>query len=236
MTQRTMLILAAALSVCVMALLGGLVTHLAAQPIAPPTPEPTIAMVSTPAPQAGLDPTAVQVLVAERDQSYQQLIREANERLEQANAQLEQSYQQQRSLAVQLNQAYERQASAQQAGHTKPEIQLQAQSDLALQPTAVPAPTAPPAPAYAVSPDMAATIAMNAAPGASLTRQPELVDFQGTVAYEVTLDRGVVYVAANNGQVLYNGAVVTAASGGHGREHEGGEHEGGEHQGGEHDD
>jgi len=238
MTQRTMLILAAALSVFALALVGGLATHLAAQPTVSVTPEPTAVAVSSPAPQVGLDPTAVQALVTQRDQSYQQLIRAANERLQQANAQLDQSYEKQRSLAAQLNQAYKRQVSAQQAAPAPLRVRAEppAQSQATPQPTAEPAPTAPPAPTYAVSPDMAATIAMNIAPGAKLTRQPELVNFQGAVAYEVMLDRGAVYVDANSGQVLYNGAAATTAATGHAGEHEGGEHEDGGHEDGGHDD
>jgi uncharacterized membrane protein YkoI len=71
------------------------------------------------------------------------------------------------------------------------------------------APAQPPAqtgPTDAITPELAATIALNLAPGASLSRTPELVDFQGQVAYEVQLDRGLVYVDANTGQVLHNGA------------------------------
>ena len=56
-------------------------------------------------------------------------------------------------------------------------------------------------------------------------------DDHGIVAYEVVLDRGTVYVDANSGQILYNGAAVAVASGG-GEHHEGGEHAGGEHEGG----
>jgi len=75
-------------------------------------------------------------------------------------------------------------------------------------------PTAPAdAPAYAISPDLAATIALNLAPGAALTRTPELVNFQGTVAYEVVLDRGTVYLDANSGRVLYNGSQITRGRG-----------------------
>jgi hypothetical protein len=37
-----------------------------------------------------------------------------------------------------------------------------------------------------------------------------LVDFQGTIAYEVRLNWGNVYVAANSGQILYNGATPPA--------------------------
>jgi uncharacterized membrane protein YkoI len=239
-----MLVLAATISVFAFVLMGGLATRLAVQTGADPTPVATAVAVDPPTAQVGLDPTTVQALVAQRDQSYQQLLHEANERLQQANAQLDQSYEKQRMLAAQLNRAYQQQTAAQQAALARPRAQSQPQvraqaapqPTAAPEPTAVPAPTAPPAPTYPISPDMAATIALNAVPGATLTRQPELVDFQGAVAYEVSLDRGMVYVDANSGQVLYNGAATTASSGGHGGEHEGGEHEGGGHDGGGHDD
>ncbi len=39
-----------------------------------------------------------------------------------------------------------------------------------------------------------------------MIREPELVLFEGKVAYEVGLTRGVVYVDANDGTVLFNGA------------------------------
>jgi uncharacterized membrane protein YkoI len=232
-----MLLLAATLSVFALALVGGLAKHLAAQPAASPTPEAIAATTEPPTAQAGIDPTAVQALIAQRDQSYQQLIQEANQRLQQANSRLDQAYQQQQALAAQLNRAYRQQAvvqqaqPAQQAVPAPPRVRPrpQAQIQPPPQPTEAPAPTAPPAPSYAVSADMAVTIALNAAAGATLTRQPELVDFQGTVAYEVLLDRGAVYVDANGGQVLYNGAAAVASSGGQGGDHKGGEHEEGEH-------
>lgn len=72
-------------------------------------------------------------------------------------------------------------------------------------------PVVAPAPAYAVSADQAGQIALDAATGAALTRTPELVDFQGTVAYEVLLDQGMLYVDANSGQVLHNGVTTMAA-------------------------
>lgn len=53
-----------------------------------------------------------------------------------------------------------------------------------------------------ISPDLAATIALNVLPSASVVRPPELVDFQGTVAYEVVLDRGTLYVDATTGRIL----------------------------------
>lgn len=64
--------------------------------------------------------------------------------------------------------------------------------------------------AATISPDTAATAALGIAPGAALTRTPEMVNFQGTVAYEVSLDRGTVYVDATSGQVLYDSTAIAA--------------------------
>jgi len=44
---------------------------------------------------------------------------------------------------------------------------------------------------------------LNATPGALALALPDLVDFQGNIAYEVRLDLGLVYVDANSGQILY---------------------------------
>ncbi len=78
---------------------------------------------------------------------------------------------------------------------------------------------------YPVSPDLAASLALRLAPGSKLTSWPTLVDFQGTVAYEVVLDRGTVYIDATTGRLLYNGAAQTLNASlttiGTGWEHEG---------------
>ncbi len=54
-----------------------------------------------------------------------------------------------------------------------------------------------------ISAQDAAQTALNLAPGAQLMNTPELVNFQGTTAYEVVLDAGTVYVDANSGQPIY---------------------------------
>ena len=59
-------------------------------------------------------------------------------------------------------------------------------------------------PTYPVSADDAAQIALIFAPGASLAGPPRLVNINGTIVYEVALDRGTIYVDATSGQVLYN--------------------------------
>ncbi|MBK9714018.1 MAG: PepSY domain-containing protein [Kouleothrix sp.] len=131
--------------------------------------------------------------------------------LQAAIQQRDAAYQQQIQQAnQQLSQAYQQQQD------------LANQLDQASQ-----SPSAPASQAYAVSRDIAVAIGQAAAPGAALAKPPELVDFQGVVAYEVVLDRGSVYVDANTGQVLYNGAA--AAPSGRRGEHEDGEHE--EHEG-----
>jgi hypothetical protein len=61
------------------------------------------------------------------------------------------------------------------------------------------------APQIALSSDAARNIAVQAANFATMIRAPELVRFEGKVAYEVGFTRGVVYIDASNGAVLFNG-------------------------------
>ncbi len=61
-------------------------------------------------------------------------------------------------------------------------------------------------PTFPVSANDAAQIALLFAPGAALAGPPRLVNVNGTIAYEVALDRGLVYIDATSGQVLYNNA------------------------------
>lgn len=77
-----------------------------------------------------------------------------------------------------------------------------------------------------ITPEQAAVLALVASRGASLTALPELVNFQGTVAFEAKMTSGLIYIDAASGRVLYNGAarqmVVAGVSG------EPGEHESGD--------
>ncbi len=89
-----------------------------------------------------------------------------------------------------------------------------------------PAATTQTAPAVAISPDAALSVASTAAPsGMPLVRGPELVLYNGVIAYEVVFKHGNIYVDANTGQILFNGtqhgrqAPAPAPAGG-------GEHEG----------
>jgi uncharacterized membrane protein YkoI len=90
-----------------------------------------------------------------------------------------------------------------------------------------PGPTATPGPVY-LSPEQAANIALGLVPGATVTRAAELVSFQGRVAYEVVLDRGIVYLDSVTGEVFYNGASGQVAdNNAGGRERERGSRESG---------
>jgi len=123
---------------------------------------------ATPTPAA--DPQ-LEALLREREQAYRQLIAEANARLEQA-------YQQLQELSAQ------RAAASSEASQAS---------------------GAPAEPQASISPARAIWIAMNAAPGSALMKEPELVLFQGALAYEVVLDQGTLYIDANTGRILYNG-------------------------------
>jgi hypothetical protein len=85
----------------------------------------------------------------------------------------------------------------------------------ALEPSPLPSvtPTSQPtAVVYPISPELAAYLALSVAPNTYLVKPPEIVIYGGVVAYEVTLNTGRVYVDANSGVILWNGAV--RASGG----------------------
>lgn len=71
-------------------------------------------------------------------------------------------------------------------------------------------------PAPVQAPDIgvlgAARAALLAVPGARLVRLPELVNYEGTPAYEVQFNSGPVYVDAATGQVLYSGPAAAMAA------------------------
>jgi len=151
MSQRTGLIMAVLLTAFILVVGGALVGR---------TTQPEKSPIETAAIQQS---AAVQQLM-ERESAYQDLTRQANERLQQAYA------------------------------------KLQAQA------TAT-------SPAYLFSPEQAANIALQLAPGAVLLNVPELVDFQGAMAYKVSLNTGLVYIDANSGQVLFNGIMTLVSMG-----------------------
>lgn len=73
-------------------------------------------------------------------------------------------------------------------------------------------PRSAPSPAPALTPEQAVAIASSFVPGASHAGTPELVSLEGTLAYEVRLDRGPVYLDANSGRLLQDGTRRTGGS------------------------
>ena len=67
--------------------------------------------------------------------------------------------------------------------------------------------TAQAAPVYPISTDQATSIAAQLT-GVNPEKQPELVSYSGTPAYEVQFANGKIYVDAYNGSVLFNGLQV----------------------------
>jgi uncharacterized membrane protein YkoI len=185
MSQRTGLIIAVILT-AFMLVIGGAVIGRTTQPEKPP------------AETTAVQQQAVQQLM-ERESAYQDLARQANERLQQA--------------------------------YTKLKAQAQASAT---------------APAMVLSAEQAANIAVQMAQGATLLNMPELVNFQGALAYKVSLNKGIVIIDASSGQVLFNGITtlvsVKASNNGQGKSggnaEKGGDHEqaGGEHESGDGDD
>jgi len=116
----------------------------------------------------------------QREAKYQQLIQQANDQLSKANAQLE-------ALQTQVAQTQVAQTQA---------VQTQTQ------------PTQAPASDTSISADKAGQIASQAAGlGETPQNAPSLVSFQGKTAYEVNFDKGMIYVDAQTGDVLFNGTV-----------------------------
>lgn len=140
--------------------------------------------VETVAPIADTAGSAANGDFAAREAQYQALIQEANRRIETANRQLAEMEQQL--------------AAAQTAAGATANIMAQAALTQSVTTEAT------------ISTQRALEIAQASAPGAVAQRTPELVTFEGALAYEVTFDTGTVYVDAGSGAVLYNGTQATA--------------------------
>jgi uncharacterized membrane protein YkoI len=176
MTQRTAFMIAASLTAFVL-VIGGAVAGRIAQ-----ANEASAAQAVEAETSAEMNASPEAQVFMEREAAYQDLINEANERLNKIYAQ---TYGKVPDASVkQFNEHYQL-------------IYAQDQSN---------------ASAYAFSLQQAATIALQAEPGAVLLKPPELVNFQGVVAYEVVLDLGIIYIDANTGEILYNGISVPPAN------------------------
>ena len=82
-------------------------------------------------------------------------------------------------------------------------------AQLAQAKAAKPATSAPSSP-YALSVAQAQDIALSLAPGARLTKTPEVVSYQGASAYEVVLNVGTLYINAQTGAILGTKAAGSA--------------------------
>ena len=181
MTQKLALALSAVITAFLL-VVGGAVAARVSQPGVA-----NAASAAAPA-AASPDPTTdLQALLQQREAAYRQLIDQANQRLQQA-------YQQEQALADQAN----------QAAASQPVVVSNQASAPAQQAAAAPT-------TYAVTPEGAINIAVGAAQGSTMIRTPELVLFEGKAAYEIGFTRGVLYVDANSGQVLYNGVTAPHA-------------------------
>lgn len=192
--NRTAFILSVALAAFVLLLIGGVVTAVRnTQAKAAVTPVPTVETVADPT----LDP-AIQQAFADREQAYQNLIAQANSRLDQ----LQQANQ---SLQAQLNVMQSQNAQTAQAAQA-----------------------AAPAPAITtVTPQEASQIAASYLKRTDLY-SVESSQYNGVSAYLVTFSSGDIVYVGTDGQVLgvqrAKGQLAMGGGGG-GGEHEGGEHE-----------
>jgi uncharacterized membrane protein YkoI len=184
MTQKTAMIISAVLTAFLL-VLGGAIATRVSQPetvaVAAPaatTAAPAVAPTTAPdvVASAQAQVDQVQALMLEREAAYRKLV-------DQANEQLKQAYQQQQATTVKTSRVAPAQA----------------------QPQAQPAAASPTAPSVSISPDAALSIASAAAGKSGLMRGPELVLYNGVVAYEILFGRGAFYVDANTGQILSNG-------------------------------
>ncbi len=184
MTQKTALLLSVVLTAFVLVTGGGIVARVSQSAILPAAAAAAPTVAPTAAPTS--DVTAqLQEIMQQREAQYRQLIDQANQRLADMN--------------TQLAKAQAAQAAAARSAASAPAASASAQAA---------------APQVALSADAARDIAIQAANFATMIRVPELVRFEGKVAYEVGFSRGAVYVDANTGAVLYNGTQVGGSGGG----------------------
>ncbi len=238
MSQRVALLIAVGVTAFVLVVVGGVAvrwqsraTTAAAEAVTTPTPDTTVSPVKAVIAQreatyqASLQQANGRLQQAndqaqqayERQQALASQVEQAQQQERDLVERLQAAYDQQRALQAQLNQAQkqaaEAQASAQAAAAQAAASQAaQAAAARAAQAQAAPAAAMPAPPAHKITPAMAAGIAGSVAPGATLAGEPDLVSFQGVPAYEVSFDRGLVYVNADTGQVLYNGAAAVVVN------------------------
>lgn len=148
MSQKTLVLIAGALTAFVLVIVGGVSAKVASASAASPATDASVSSAAW----------------SQREAEYQNLIQQANQQLQDAYARL---------------------------------------SAMGPQATATSIPNGP---KVVFTPAEAAGVALDAVPGSKLKRTPELVDYQGTLAYEVRTTAGLFYIDADTGAILYNGA------------------------------
>jgi len=227
MNQRTALVSAVVLSTFLLVVIGGIATRVTQ---ARPT---IVAPTATVLPAADVTTDPATTASTEREAAYQEALRQANQRLAKANAQIAEANRRANQDKTQIEQAnaqieqanaqieQARQAVANASAPIKLHVPVQAAAPIVAAPAQAPAPIVP---TYKVSPEQATAIAQAAANNNPMTRGPELVSYEGQVAYEVMFAPGAIYIAANSGQILFNGTTPipsnSVAQGGGEREHE----------------
>ncbi len=159
MSQKTLVLIAGALTAFVLVIVGGVSAKVASASAASPATDASVSSAAW----------------SQREAEYQNLIQQANQQLQDAYARL---------------------------------------SAMGPQATATSIPNGP---KVVFTPAEAAGVALDAVPGSKLKRTPELVEYEGTLAYEVHTTAGLFYIDADTGAILYNGAASPSysASGSH---------------------
>lgn len=214
MNQRLALVLATGMMIFVVVLVAGIINSTTLTASLAPAASPTAAASEAQPTAAASDPT-IEAVVREREAAYRAALDEANARLRQANDEIRrandavaQAERDQQRMAAQVGALVdERDAAIAEADDA---VDRAAQQPAAQQPAAPvpapmpPAPTATAAPAWIPAEQALAAIGA-LAPTGRLQAPAELVRYEGTPAWELRLDVGLMYVDALTGAVLYNG-------------------------------
>ncbi len=179
MHPRWALVLATALTAFTLVAVGAVFGSRAPTTVAATPPEPTLSVDN--------GDTSLP-LTTQREMDYRALVATANAQMNQANTALRQAHEREVQLRSEL-------ATARAAATTSQHQSV---------PTA-PKVSAAIAPQRVISAEQAVALAQRIAPGATLSRRAELVEYQGTPTYEVVFDRGTVYVDAVYGTIMYDG-------------------------------
>lgn len=181
--QRYMLLISAGITAFVLVLVGAIAASVSLPSSAADAASQSVALQTEQPP--------VQQTGASSEAYYKQQLEEARAQLEEANRRLSSAY---------AEAATPGPAADIRTGSARPDAQAQHAAG------------AGSADSPLITAEQAASIASAAAPHSALLSGPELVDFEGTLAYEIRFDQGAVYVSAVTGALLNNAAIVAAES------------------------